>query len=145
MLSSFQNYTHKFCFLIPLFSRTKPCNSFWRMRNEIRFLRILTEIIYAILNLEFINSLEHRMCYCDVTCQFWVNLHPVALKLQNPLLETCTISETIVIPLESLFLGTANKIMNKFFREILGIPTITLKSNRSHLQLLKLQVIHMCT
>ena len=36
------------------------------------------------------------------------------------------------------------KLWTNFSPEIIGIPTITLKSNRSHLQLLKLQIKHMC-
>ena len=73
------------------------------MRKEFDFYVYLLKI-YAILNPEFISSLEHKQCCCDVMDGYWVDLHSeVALDWRNFLLETSAISEIIENPLERLF------------------------------------------
>ena len=46
---------------LPPLSRTKPSNSFLRMRKEICFLYTFTDNIYAIMNPEVLNAVEHSV------------------------------------------------------------------------------------
>ena len=113
------------------------------VRKKIRFLCmftenicIFTENIYVKMNPEFLNSHEHKCCCCDVAYSYWVNLQSeVALKGRNPLLGTSAVSKISKIKIPWL---QQIKLWTNVSDEILRIPTITLKLNRSHIQLLKL-------